>query len=496
MNIYRTMLLVGLLIGAMACDDLLDKPLQNSLTQASFPVSESDALAATNACYYVFRESGYNTGLFPIDDIMSDDARKGSNPDDAASTIGPFDTFQFTPTSNNLGPWWNTVYTGIKRTNVVIELVPEIAMDEDLKENYIAQAKFVRAQLYFEAVRAWGGVPLILNTTPAFGEVRATAADVYSQIESDLTEAIPFLKLKSEIPTSEQGRATKGAAQGLLGKVYLYQKKYDDALEQLEAVISSTQYNLEPDFDDANSVNGEFGVESVFEIGAVDGLLEGIQNGTNFYANVQGVRGTPNRGWGFNRPSLDLINSFEADDPRLESTVLYLGEVIDGVTISGDGLTPDETRDADNNLIEIECYNQKVWTPGNIVAPTQGHNRRIMRYADVLLMAAEAANETSDPTKALLYLNQVRLRAREGNPAILPDITVTDHDLLADAIMNERRHELALEGHRFWDLVRTGRAATVLGPLGFIAGTHELMPIPQIERDLTQGSLTQNEGYN
>ncbi|NQW28687.1 MAG: RagB/SusD family nutrient uptake outer membrane protein [Flammeovirgaceae bacterium] len=492
-NTMKVLLIFILLVSS--CDDLLEKPLQNSLTQASFPISASDALAAINACYYVFRESGYHTGMYPIDDIMSDDARKGSNPDDAASTIGPFDTFEFAATNGSFSNWWNTLYTGIKRTNVVINLVQDIEMDQTLKAQYIAEAQFIRAQLYFDAVRAWGGVPLILTTTPTVGVVRSTLEQVYDQIELDLLDAIPNLPLKAEISLNEQGRITKGAAQGLLGKSYLYQKRYGEALAELKKVITSGQYGLEPDFDDANGINGEFGVESVFEVGAVDGLLEGIENGTNFYANVQGVRGTPNRGWGFNRPTLDLINSFETGDPRLESTVLYVGEVIDEITISGDGLTPDETRDSNNNLIEVECYNQKVWTPGTIVAPTQGHNRRVMRYADVLLLAAEAANETSDIAQALIYVNQVRLRAREGNNDVLPDITTMGQEALRGVIMNERRHELALEGHRFWDLVRTDLAGSILGPFGFASGTHELMPIPQIEIDLTQGSLIQNNGY-
>jgi hypothetical protein len=163
--------------------------------------------------------------------------------------------------------------------------------------------------------------------------------------------------------------------------------------------------------------------------------------------------------------------------------------------IAGDGLTPDETRDADNNLIEIECYNQKVWTPG-INVPTQfGHNRRIIRYADVLLVAAEALNENGKTLEALTYLNMIRERARGNNNSILPDITETNKSLLRDIIFNERRHELAMEGQRFWDLVRTGRAPAVLGPLGFVEGKHELLPVPQSEIDITEGSISQNDGW-
>jgi len=213
------------------------------------------------------------------------------------------------------------------------------------------------------------------------------------------------------------------------------------------------------------------------------------------YANTQGVRGSPNRGWGFNRPTLDLRYSFEEGDPRLDATIIDLGEVLDGVEIKGDGSTPDETRDEENNLIEVECYNQKVWTPGNNTMTQFGHNRRLMRYADVLLMAAEALNENNKPGQALEYLNLVRERARQGNSAILPDITETGKDALRDLIFKERRSELAMEGIRFWDLVRSGKAPAVLGPLGFIQGKHELLPIPQTEIDISQGTLTQNPNW-
>lgn len=206
------------------------------------------------------------------------------------------------------------------------------------------------------------------------------------------------------------------------------------------------------------------------------------------------MRGSPNRGWGFNRPSLDLRNSFEPGDPRLDATIIDLGETLDGILIIGDGTTPDEVLD-NGTVVEVECYNQKVWYPGASTITQWGHNRRLIRYADVLLMAAEALNENDNPDDALLYLNEVRARAREGNTSILPDITVTDKSELRNIILEERRHELALEGHRFWDLVRTGRASTVLGPMGFETGKHELFPIPQNEIDISQGSLQQNPNW-
>jgi hypothetical protein len=190
-----------------------------------------------------------------------------------------------------------------------------------------------------------------------------------------------------------------------------------------------------------------------------------------------------------------LRYNFEEQDPRLKGTIIDLGDVIDGILILGDGNTPDETFDEDDNLIEVECYNRKVWIPGTSTNTQFGHNRRLIRFSDVLLMAAEALNENNKPGQALVHLNRVRERARQGDEEILPDITTTDKDQLRDLILQERRMELALEGHRFWDLVRTGKAQEVLGPLGFISGKHELFPIPQTEIDISQGTLTQNPNW-
>ena len=304
------------------------------------------------------------------------------------------------------------------------------------------------------------------------------------------------LTKKSELISSDQGRATSGAAEALLAKVYLFQKDFVNAEKYALKVIQSNEYSLEPRFIDANGVNGNNGVESIFEVGALG--VEDFNGGGAQYANTQGVRGSPNRGWGFNRPSIDLRKSFEPGDPRLKGTIIDLGDTMDGVFIKGD---PDPANDPvvilnqNGDTINIQCYNRKVWTPGNDTPTQWSHHRRLIRYADVLLMAAEALNENGKPTDALTYLNQVRKRARGGNISILPDVTITDKNLLRDKILLERRHELALEGERFWDLVRTGKAATVLGPLGFIPGKHELLPIHQSEIDISQGSLTQNPNY-
>ncbi len=485
-----------LLVLMPACTDFLDKEPQGSLTQASFPSSATDALQATNAVYAALRIWYYNSGGYPILDIMSDDALKGSNTNDQLSTVGAYDNFTFSTTGDGLDRWWATLYEGIRWANVVIEKVPAISMDTTLKSRYIGEARFLRGLFYFDLVRAWGGVPLVTSTEPPLHLTRATVDDIYNLILSDLQYAESHLTKRSALSSSDLGRATSGAAEAMMARVYLFRKDFQNAEIYALRVIQSHEYSLEPDFLDANGVKGNNGVESVFEVGALG--VEDFEGGGAQYANTQGVRGLPNRGWGFNRPSVDLRKSFEHGDPRLKGTIIDLGDIIDGILIIGD---PNPTNDpviiVNNNgdTINIQCYNRKVWTPGNDTPTQWAHHRRIIRYADVLLMAAEALNENGKSTDALTYLNQVRARARAGNNSILPDVTVTETNLLREKILLERRHELAMEGHRFWDLVRTGNAPAVLGPLGFVTGKNELLPIHQSEIDISQGSLTQNPNY-
>ena len=485
---FYTILVILSAMFFSGCEDFLDKNLQEDLTQESFPTTEGDALLAVNAVYSSTRNWLFNSGGYPILDIMSDDARKGSNPNDQISNLGPYDNFTFTTSADGLDRWWATLYQGIKRANVVIEKVPAIDMDNDLKNRYVAEAKFLRGLFYFDLVRAWGDVPKVTSSSPPLKLEKSDKTVIYQLIIEDLSFAKDNLPLKSEYDNESMGRATKGAAEAYLAKVYLFQNEFDKAKTYAVNVIKSNEYSLESNFSDANSLVGENGIESIFEVGALS--LDGSYG--NQYANTQGVRGNPNRGWGFNRPSIDLRDSFEPGDPRMDETIIFLGDTLDGIEILGDGTTPDVTKDDSENIIEIECYNQKVWIPGTTTVTQWGHNRRLMRYADVLLIAAEALNEENKPDSALIFLEDVRARARAGNLSVLPEITETDKSTLRDIILDERRHELALEQHRFWDLVRTGKAEEVLGSIGFISGKHDYFPIPQSEIDISQGSLTQN----
>lgn len=474
-------------------EEFLDRPPLAQLTVGTFPESEEDAVLATNAVYNILRSWNFHAGGFPILDIMSDQATKGTNPGDGGSTA-PFEDFSFDPFAGQISAWWATVYSGIRRANLVITEVPSIDMDEELRTRLVAEARFLRGYSYSVLVRAFGAVPLVTTVDAPLDLSRTEAETVWSEvIFPDLEYALEHLPEKSEYPDADLGRVTKGATKALLARLYLFRGEFDLAETMALEVINSGQYQLEPNFGDAFSEDFEGGVESIWEIPA---LPENNANGGNQYANTWAIRGTPNRGWGFGRPAYSWITMMQAnDDPRMDASVIFLGEVLDGVVTEGEGPTPDTTYNEQGAIIEIEVYNQKVWHSGAATQESFGHNKRNIRYADVLLMAAEALNENGKSADALPYLNEVRERARGGNTTILPDISTTDQAALRQIIADERNFELAFEGLRFWDLIRTGKAAEVMGPLGFVDGKHQLLPIPQSEIDISEGRISQNDNY-
>jgi starch-binding outer membrane protein, SusD/RagB family len=483
-------------IAFLGCTDFLDQQPLGQLTDVNFPTTQQDIALAVNGIYNTLRIWNFHEGGYPISDIMSDDARKGSSPPDQLPTIGTYVNFTFDASEGSIDRWWRTLYQGIKRSLLVTSALPNIQMNSAIRNRYEAEARFFKGYFYFILTKAWGDVPKVTDVNPPRNLGRTSKDEIYRDIIiPDLLFAIQHLPEKTNLSDSELGRATKGAARGILAKAYLYQGDFVNAETYAMEVINSGQYILDPSFSNVFSVDGEFGPESILEIGAIP--EESFAAGGNQYGNTMGVRGTPNLGWGFGRPSIDLIRFYDEDDPRMNATVIFVGEVIDGITIVGDGSTPNITYvPGTNEILEMETYNQKVFTPGTSTRFSWGHNRRLLRYADVLLMAAEALNENNKPAEALIYLNMVRARAREGNPAILPDVTVTDKDLLRNEILDERRRELAMEAQRYWDLVRTGRAAEVLGSLGFVAGRHELLPIPQSEVDISEGAIRQNPSWD
>jgi hypothetical protein len=463
----------------------LDVDPQGQQPAVEFWKTPDDAAKAVNSIYGNLR-SWENTA-FPalvIESVGSDEAEKGSSPNDA-TFWNLYDLHTVTSTEGSLQGFWTGQYQNILLCNQVLQNVPNIEMDQALKDRYLAEAKFVRAYSYFRLVRAYGDVPLRL-TVPAdeseYNIPRTPKAEVYAQIEKDLTEAAAVLPVS--YPSTDIGRATKGAALGLHAKVALYQKKWADVLALTNQVIGMG-YSLFPDYEKLFRTANENNSESIFEIQAeLDPANAAASNSQ--YSQVQGVAGVPGGGWGFNVPSPELAASYEPGDPRRDATIIFRGET----TPEGDKIP---------TTVPNPMYNQKSYVPFTeyVSGFNEGaqQNIRVLRFADILLMNAEAANELGNPSQALTSLNKVRARARGNNASILPNITTTDQAALRTAIYQERKVELALESDRYFDVIRQGRGEEVFGPKGWKANKNEVWPIPQTEIDLSGGLLTQNPGY-
>jgi len=415
--------------------------------------------------------------------IRSDDAAKGSTPTDASTLGNVMDSFQYSATEFSTN--WNGHFSLIYACNdLIVDIENSNLTDEGTIINS-AEAKAIRAFAYFDLRRDYGSVPIVLNKIikPSDGiKPKNTIAELDAQIILDLEFAASKLPLNWP---AYPGRATKGFANSLLAKLYLYQGNYAKALAVSEEVINSGQYSLSPSYETLFSEAGDNSKEAVFEIQFL--RLETTDYANNYWES-QGVRGTGewDLGWGFNVPTINLINAYETGDPRRNATILYSGQ--------GDGFG--NTLPSSPPLAQ-NYWNKKAYTTPSLRA-SYGVNKnfwkniKIIRYADVLLIAAEAANELGNP-KAASYLEEVRARARGGNSAILPQIT-GNQSTLRTAIKQERRVEFAMEGERFYDLVRWGDASSVLGSLGY-QDKNKYYPIPQTAIDQSGGVLIQNPNY-
>lgn len=479
--------LFTLLLVVFSCTEVLDRTPQGVFTLDNYFQTEDHAVQSVNAIYNQLREWQVHVFSFiGMTDIVSDDSEKGSFPSDGFFLQEVED---FEHTASNVAPSsvWAGYYDGVFRANLAIERIPTVPeMDEALRARLIAEARTLRAYFYFNLVRWFGDVPLILEPFPDdFLIPRSDKELVYAQIIADLEAGSAALPTKSGYASADLGRVTKGVADALLAKVELTRGNYQEAADYALRVINSNEYSLAPSYTSIFTQEGENGPGSIFEVQTAAFEIGG---GGSQYNEVQGVRGNPNLGWGFNRPSDDLIAAFEPGDPRREATILYVGEVLP----DGSALV-----EGDDNIVG-ERFNQKAFVVDHPGGNGNGPgNIRIYRYADLLLIMAEALNEVGRSSEALPYLNQVRARARGSRMTILRDVTTTDRTELRNAILRERRAELALEQHRWFDLVRTGRAAATMQALDkvFVAGKHELFPIPQGEIDLSEGVLEQNPGY-
>lgn len=394
------------LILITGCDSQLDKTPLGQQTTENFFTSEEEAIQATNATYSKLRE--WNIHVFDylgLTDIISDDATKGSTPTDAAF-LNELDNLRHDAGHQSPLGWWTGNYQGIYRANVNLQNLPDTDMNPDLRNRLMAENRFLRAYIYFNLVRGYGDVPLITEplTPDEYDQERATAADVYDQIIEDLEFAADHLPLKSEYPAADLGRATRGAAESMLARVYLYLEDYPQAESYARDVIISQEYELLDDYFMIFTPEGENSSESIFEIQAT-ATEEGA--GGSQYGQVQGVRGTPNLGWGFNRPSRDLDAAFEAGDLRHQATILFPWEALP----DGSGRTVIE-----NHTMEDERYNKKAFAPSDFPGPLGNNpvNIRRFRYSDLLLIAAEATYHNGNPGDARQFLNDVRERARVG----------------------------------------------------------------------------------
>lgn len=436
--------------------------------------------------------------------IRSDDADKGSTPADGGSNAIDMDNFPVTPSNGFCNTLWLGYYALINKCNTTIKEVntnTTITATDAVKMQTIGEAKFLRGYAYFMMVRLFGNVPIIdtvFDNPAAQNNVpQRTAAQVYDFIEKDLSYAASVLPLVWD--SKFIGRATSGAANGLLAKVYLTEQKWGQAMNTANLVMKSGQYDLSTPFDKIFREEGENSRESVFEVQATANAAFPTSNGVQ-YAQVQGVRGTGvfDLGWGWNTPSTQLEAAFEPNDPRKNRTILYTStSATTYQTIYGENLSVG---------LPNPRYNNKVYSNPAIRASVGNRfgywmNVRLLRYADVVLMYAEAANEvggTDNIAAAKAALNSVRARARNGMAGILPDVTATDQPTLRSAIRQERRVELAMEHDRFFDIVRWGIAQTVLNAAGknnFNNTRDVLLPIPQPQIDLSAGVLKQNPGY-
>ena len=473
---YRFLLPLLLMLGGCK-SSFLDLAPISQVNTVSYFQNQSDLLTALNAAYGALQFNGQYGQYYVVAEIPSDDTRpvlSGSVTDQ-----DEFDKFYVRTTNPYTLARWSDGYRGIYRCNTVIERVAGLTIDETLKKRIVGEAKFLRALMYFNLVRVFGDVPLVLTeiTNPAQGYAygRSPVADVYAQIAKDLTDAETALPVT--YTGADVGRATAGAAKSLLGKVYLTQKKYAEAAAKLKEVIDANTYSLVPVYANLFKPANKNSKESVFEVQYKKGSLGEGSNWANAYApESSGNAVVLFGGGGNNQPTAELYNSYETGDPRRDVSLAN-----SYVNAAG---------------VKIDYYFIRKYADPPAVGNDSEDNWYVLRYADVLLMYAEALNETGKSAEALPYLNLIRKRAG------LADRTGSAQADVRLAIEQERRVELAFEGHRWFDLVRTGRALAVLqakaAAIGIktnLTANNLVFPIPQSQIDINPGKITQNPGY-
>ena len=479
----KTFIGIGLIaLMNSSCSDFLDQPiLGENIDTPSYYDSEENAKMAIMACYNgLCYENNLSTFQWMYGDVMSDDAWKGGETAGDADDIEFLKQWTALPTNTYLNNTWEAYYRAIHRANTAISQLQEVTFSEDVRDRFIAEAKFIRAYSYFILVKLYGDVPLFtepVDVTQIGNIGRTPFEDVLQQIEVDLEEAASALP--QTCATEDIGRVTSGAAQALHARVVMYEigmfknkseSAWQDVYDLTTSVISSGVYSLLPNYAEIFEEEGENSSESVFEVQYMTTNtgynFDNCGNPSSIYVANRGTTNLPEWGWGFNCPTQDLVDEFEPDDPRLYCTV------------HGNGITDYVygVRQEVGTASHLTGYAARKLAIDPAIRPANQSdspfNERIIRYSDVLLMKAEAAYHLSLDQEARDLVNMVRARARtstypkgfeEGNNTYtatgffdnLPDITVSGSDLL-DAIKHERRVEFGMESLRYWDLIRWG----------------------------------------
>lgn len=490
-NITRTLTFMMAMFIAFSCDNYVDIEPYYAQDADNYFKSPADYDRALTGAYDLMQTSYLDMW---IGEIASDNSIAGGESVTDSEGLHQIDAMTHGGVNTELRSLFRWMYAGITRVNWIFEFKDNISFTG--KDRILAEAAFLRAYYYFELVKFFGDVPLILDRRLGASEVssqqRTPASEVYAQIEADLIYAAGILTWTS--PT--KGRATKGAALALLGKTYLYQDKFDEAASTLDQVIDEGPYALFNDFSTMFRVTNESSSETVFDIQyvGIEGggygcfvCLEGFA-AVGFHS-IRGFKGPIYAdGNSYNLPTQDLVDEFESGDPRLNASILDI-EAFKASQPSG---VVEYTEGAGGHT---GYYNNKylkraaeLGLPDNDL--TSPVNHKVIRYSDVLLMAAEAHNRKPSPddVKARQYLNQVRGRTSVNMPTVNASGAA-----LTTAIYHERRVEFAGEGLHFFDLVRTGRAAAEI--TGFTMDKNELFPIPQAEIDLARAGWAQNNLY-
>lgn len=482
-------IILALTMSLVSCDQWLDIEPEYAQDAENFFNTEEDFQRAVIGVYDLMQT---NYLQIWIGEIASDNSIAGGESVNDTQGLHEIDNMVHGGVNNELRDVMRFNYAGIGRANFIFE--NQNKLDFPDKERLLAEVSFIRAYFYFTLVNYFGDMPLIVDRRISINEVtqveRSPKAQIYAQIEQDLDRAIEVLPWTNP----EVGRITKGAAMALKGKALLYQQKFSEAAQVLDELITVNQagYALSTDMNNMWLAINQNSSEDVFTI-----QHSGLQGGD--YGCLVCLQGNPAAGFhsirnyvgpfygdgnSYNLPTQNLYDFF-GNDPRREVTILDLEAFIAAqpnpsdisFAIGGGGHT------GYYNNKYIKRNDERGLPDDDLTSPL---NYRAIRFADVLLMAAEAFAQTGNDSRARTELNKVRQRAG------VPDITSSGTQLLED-IYSERRLELSGEGYRFWDLVRTGKAAEAIS--GFQVGKHELFPIPQVEIDLAGGRWSQNPGY-